>query len=120
MSHASGAAMFIDGVILYFEWDGTADVAIPMLWRTQEELRENWRSAEWRTCSCEPVAVLEPCRLMNTYANGESWPGYACRKCMVIVGGLTRDDESTADGYVRGYRDGEPAWSPWKRVITGG
>jgi hypothetical protein len=117
MSHASGAVRFMDGTIMYFEYDGTSNCCIPALWLTQEEVNQHWRSEDEavfsKMCSCEPVATWEPVTIMVTYGDGDYWPGLACRSCMVLTK-HNRYDDNTETGYVAGFRDGEPSWSPWK------
>lgn len=111
MSHATGAVRFKDGQQLYFEYDGTSDVCIPMLWKTTEEVSENWRSGKWKDCTCG--GLDEPVSIFSDYGNGTSWPGRACRACMVITDGLTREalwDADRDDEIV----DGIPDWAQSK------
>lgn len=110
MSHAVGAVKFADGEILFYEYNGTSDVAIPQLWPTTQEVDDNWRSGEWRNCQCAPVAVHEPVSIMTTYGGGFYWNGRACRQCMSIVDGF----QPFLYMETNGYKDGEPAWSPWR------
>lgn len=127
MSHASGAVKFVDGTILYFEYNGTTDVCIPPLWATQEEVEEHWRAEDARwDCICE-VGVWEEVEIFTTYGGGFYWRGRACRGCNTIVDGLRPsfgvypDDNmmlttpDPADLEKRdNYKDGHPSWSPWK------
>jgi len=97
MSHAEGKVRFGDGDIMYFEYDGTSDVAQPTLYKTHDELWEKWRNEDWNECKCgkdEPVEIAE------TYGGGTHWNGRACRKCMAITSPLSWDafwDDSEDD-----------------------
>lgn len=92
MSHSSGTVTFIsDDKKYWFEYNGTSDICIPMIYKTQEEMEENWRSGKWRTCYCgnesEEVVIED-----SHYGEGFSWKGKACRKCMCITEGLNYND----------------------------
>ena len=43
MSHANGAIRFKDGTVMHFEYNGTVDMAISILYETQDEMLENWK-----------------------------------------------------------------------------
>lgn len=87
MSHAYGQVRFTDGLILHFEYNGTADFCIPSLRDTAKEVSDHWRKDDGPTaCTCgkEPEAVV----IANDYGGGGWWYGGACRTCRVIVHGL--------------------------------
>jgi len=116
VSHATGAVRFTGGPILYFEYDGTADMCVPSLWETREEMMAHWRGDNPRVwCECGPVAVWEPVEIMCTYGDGHFWRGKACRNCRTLTEGLVPSfgfyDEHTPND---DFRDGEPEWSPWR------
>lgn len=85
MSHAVGAVRFDDGKILYYEYDGTSDVAIAKLYETRDEVYENWRESPPAHCTC---GKTEPVRIMTTYGGGSAWDGRACRHCRAITDGF--------------------------------
>lgn len=88
MSHATGY-VFLDTPasvqVGWFEYNGTSDVAIPMIYESAAELQENWRRGTWRVCNCghAPTLVI----LRTDYGGGFEWHGTACFHCMVIVDG---------------------------------
>jgi len=89
-----GAVRFSDGLILYYEYNGTSDIACSSLKKTRGEVERDWRSANNQaTCSC---GRSEPVELMSYYGGGFSWEGKACRYCMAITDG--RVPEETYDG----------------------
>jgi hypothetical protein len=86
MSHSSGKVYFNDGAVLWFEYNGTADIVQPHLYKTIEELQAHWRREDWAECTCGRPP--EPVIIEWHYGDGMHVPGYACRKCMVITGPL--------------------------------
>ncbi len=52
MSHSLGAIKFDDGLIRYYEYNGTADVVISRHYKSSEEVGDNWRNHIWQTCEC--------------------------------------------------------------------
>ena len=85
MSHANGQVKFQDGLVLHYEYDGTSDIVLPALYKTWEEMHENWRNQPWKQCSC---GKDEPVELATDYAFGYSWAGRACRHCMAVTDGI--------------------------------
>ena len=106
MSHAGGLVRFPDGEVLFFEYDGTSDIYIPTLFKTNEELNENWRKGHWGKCACGNPP--EPVQVYSSYGGGWTVPWTACRKCLALSPGLDYDE--SYDTRV----DGEPDWSIWK------
>lgn len=104
MSHQTGAVRFPDGTINLFEYNGTVDICIPMLWDKREELSAHWRSGQWRDCLCGPAAKIEPVEIYANYGGGYYWPGTACRTCNTLVSGHEPAGEEN------GEKDGEPEW----------
>lgn len=112
MSHSTGAVRFEDGEVMYYEYDGTADIVCSAL-GTREEVSENWRKPQNdRTCSCGKKS--EPVEIMSTYGGGFYWNGMACRKCKSITGGYAPYgygyEESDAE--LPKIHDGYPDWFP--------
>ncbi len=81
MSHSDGTVTFNDGVVFYFEYNGTSDYAIPDIYPTREEMNANWRNGEYKECTC---GNLEPVEIHATYGEGIDWEGEACRTCKAI------------------------------------
>ena len=111
MSHSYGKVRCEDGTIFHIEYNGTADVCLPNLYKTEDEVEVNWRKQEWKGCSCKPI-TLEPVELVTTYGGGWHWPAFICRKCMVITDRFTPFDESGQEDYRP--IDGLPDWYPNK------
>lgn len=103
MSHAVGAIRFPDGLIKFFEYNGTVDVCQPRLFDTQEELRANWRKQEWNVCKCQDTELVE---IASTYGYGFWWFGRACRKHNCITDGFEPLDTNR----------GLPDWFPNKKM----
>ena len=53
MSHTTGALRFKDGLIRFYEYDGTVDLVLSHHYETVEEVSENWCKGEWLDCHCE-------------------------------------------------------------------
>lgn len=85
MSHSMGEIEFKDGTVLYFEYNGTCDIVINCLWKTKEEVSDNWRKYKENTCDC---GRDEPVEIYSYYGGGFSWSGRACRHCMALTEGL--------------------------------
>lgn len=99
MSHASGKVKFIsDGTEFWFEYDGTADIAMPKLFVDNETLCDNWRTDEWPKCTCGNDEEVE---ITSHYGNGRTWDGKACRRCMCITEGF--DPYKEPDDYLVGF-----------------
>lgn len=108
MSHAIGAVEFLDKTILYYEYNGTADVVMPKLRKSQQEVLDNWRNYVAAPCLNKTQCQLEPVEVMTTYGGSSYWKGKACKKCMAIVCPL--DIGNLEDGK---EFDGAPDWSPF-------
>lgn len=78
MSHAIGAIKFSDGLIRYYEYDGTADVVLSHHYATTQEVYDNWRNGEWKHCTCRKE---EPVSIFTTYGGGYYIEGKACQNC---------------------------------------
>ena len=103
MSHATGKVRFTDGQIMYFEWDGTADIVCNCLYNTNEEMSKNWRKQPSNECLCGDDEAVE---IANDYADGYRWAGKACRKCKAITLGRGADiDEYMYDAEEEGLPD---------------
>lgn len=83
MSHSEGNVTFQDGEVFYFEYNGTCDIAVPKLYKTVEEMRNNWRRGSKDTCECEGEEV----KIYTTYGRGIEWMGKACKDHMCITAG---------------------------------
>lgn len=84
MSHSSAQFHFPNGTELHGEYDGTSDVMLPRMFSDYRERDSQWRKQEWpkEKCPHEP----ESCTVHSDYGGGFSWPGTACRTCMVFLG----------------------------------
>lgn len=105
MSHANGQVKFNDGLILYYEYNGTSDVEISNLKDTKKEVHDNWRDHEDLTCNC---GKDEPVIIACDFANGSWWKGRACRYCRAFTKGLGFGIEN--DEYVYKEFGGLPDW----------
>lgn len=81
MSHSLGAVRFPDKTIMFYEYDGTSDIVLPWLYKTAQEVRDNWRSKTrvWEHCKCE--RELEKVEIYTCYGFGFYLDGLACRHC---------------------------------------
>lgn len=87
MSHSSGMVRFSDGEIWHFEYNGTCDVCISHIYKTKEEVVENWRKSVWVDCKCGGEEDVE---VYSDYGGGFMIEGgKSCRKCC----SLTATDE---------------------------
>ena len=71
MSHAMGAVRFPDGLILYYEYDGTSDFVISCLHDSKGEVKAEWRKHSPRICTC-PIDKMETVEIYADYGNGFS------------------------------------------------
>lgn len=101
MTHAYGAVKF-DNQIMYYEYDGTTDIARPKLYETHAEMIDHWR--EWNGKTTECNHVIEDVEIYTDYAGGFYWKGAACRKCNMIIKGQDTNDEDVIEIY------GKPSW----------
>lgn len=100
MSHSAGEVIVDGQVVAYFEYNGTVDIALPKLWKTQQEVSDNWRRGPWVVCSCDPKTET-PATLYSSYGFGFHWQGTVCLTCMAINSPL-------GDIWEYGYQDGHP------------
>lgn len=103
MSHSTGAAKFPDGKIFYCEYNGTVDIMLPHLYKTNKEMFENWRRKDWIQCnnlSHKHIRV----RLATTYGGGFSWDGWACLDCLCLISPLDVNYDTE--------KSGVPDWYP--------
>lgn len=100
MSRALGAVRFdADGVIMWFEHDGTIDRELPPLYDREDEVA--WRTErDLSRCVC---GNAEPVTLATNYGLGTHWRGAACRVCRRFGAGSDLVD-------VDDYSDGLPWW----------
>jgi len=101
MSHASGAVRFPDGKVMFYEYNGTSDVAISHLYDNMQGVADNWRKGERLHCECEKG--MEPVEIYSSYG-GFTYPGEACRTCRALHG--PRYTPEAVDATV----NGEPQW----------
>lgn len=78
MSHAIGAIKFGDGLIRFYEYNGTSDYVISYHYRTPDQVSENWRSSKHVECDC---GEEEPVSIYSSYGGGFYMDGYACKFC---------------------------------------
>jgi hypothetical protein len=108
MSHANGAVLFPDGLVLWYEYNGTSDVTISHLYDTYDEMRDNWRRSDGLDCIC---GQDEPVRIACDYGSSHHWPGRACRHCRAITAGR--------DPYETEMVDELPDWWPISEASGG-
>lgn len=87
MSHAQGVVLLADRVLGYFEYNGTVDVAMHKIYKTENELSENWRKTQ-PSCSC--VDGLTDVVLKVDSYDDFSWPAKACLEHLNIIEPLSR------------------------------
>ncbi len=75
----------------YFEYNGTCDIAMPRVYRTMDEVSDNWRDRlglqpAWDEpdCGCEKTHVV----LHADYGDGIDWDSEVCFEHMRITGRL--------------------------------
>lgn len=85
MSHAQGAVKFDDGLVMFYEYDGTADVVLPKLRKTMEEVETHWRKGEYWEASYACTHAPEHVVIATNYGFGSSWHGTACRICETVI-----------------------------------
>lgn len=78
MSHANGAIKFSNGVIRYYEYDGTSDYVISHHYETATEVHANWRMWNEVKCVCGKEEAVS---IYSDYAYGFYLEGLACRHC---------------------------------------
>lgn len=110
MSDAFGHVVKDGKIVAYFEYAGTADVVIPDLYDSYDELQAHWRKEEWKKCNCgkEPEEVL----LYSDYGGGFYWPGKVCLPCHAIVDGFFPFGDQFYGGW-GGIKDRE-GYEAWK------
>ena len=106
MSHGYGQVRFEDGLVLHFEYNGTADIVYPALWDSMREVTEHWRAADvdFSYCGCAGESV-EAC---STY-NGCHWEATACREHRRYV-----EPRMACDLDVDPFKCGLPAWADFR------
>jgi hypothetical protein len=104
MSHSHGQVRFdADGLVMHYEYNGTADVVISHLHDSADGVERYWRKAvDWLRCDC---GRDEPVRIATSYGGGFHWPGRACRHCKAVTDGLDPLQQGGAF-----YVDGLPEW----------
>lgn len=91
MSHSSAQFYLDDGTVFWGEYNGTADIMLPRMFTTSEEMQAFWHQQDWdehKDCSLD-----EPCVVESHYGRGFKWNGSACRKCMLFLGPYNPFDE---------------------------
>jgi hypothetical protein len=81
MSHANGVVKFSDGLIMYYEYDGTVDNVVSHLYATEFGLWDHWRNHTLNKCQCEHE---EDVIAYSDYGDGFYFKAKACRKCASI------------------------------------
>ncbi|TSC82425.1 MAG: Uncharacterized protein G01um101419_581 [Parcubacteria group bacterium Gr01-1014_19] len=83
MSHSHGEVIQEGKVVGFFEYDGTADVALSPIWDTRDEVDANWRIGLWTQCTCHQPST--DVLLFTEYGGGFYWPAKACLNCKAIT-----------------------------------
>ncbi len=112
MSHATGMCRFdSDGLVMFFDYNGTVDLCVSHLVDTYEEVWGNIRRLAWLDCE---DGKDEPCVLFTDYGNGFYWEGRACRHCRAITKGTSPYDLDDGDIEIKRV---VPEWAkaayPW-------
>lgn len=113
MSHSVGAVRFKNGDVKYFEYNESVDVCIPKLFNTFEEfISSNWK---WINTQSNCEHNIEDVDIYTTYGGGFYWKGTACKKCMMIIGGINPYNLRDRDGKELFIEDvivdGIPKWA---------
>ena len=83
MSHAWGAVRFeSNGLIKFYEYNGTADICNAQLYNTYKEVWDNWRKYKFIECKCGKDEDIE---IYTSYGGGFYWGGKGCRHCNAIT-----------------------------------
>lgn len=103
-----GAVRFSGGRILYFEYNHDLETCIPTLYKTEQEVIDNFGNDivdNWNRCECQSNYLIESAHIMVKYLG--SWWGEACIGCMCITSDIQRTRFDST------FTSGDPAWSPW-------
>lgn len=105
MSNADGAIIKNGKILGYFEYFGTSDIAISMIYSTYEELINNNRQkGDWNECKCGKPA--EEVILYTNYGGGFHWQAKVCLYCKAIMEGCVATENITIiDGLPKGIPD---------------
>lgn len=106
MSHTHGAVRFDDGLVLFFEYNGTSDICRPLLYKTTQEVSDNWRSIIPEKTWVDGTNTEEPVEIFVDYGGGFCWNGKADRHMMLITQGWDAWDPK-----IGGPTDGIPDWA---------
>lgn len=86
MSHSPGEVLVDGKVVAYFEYNGTADVAISKIYPNEWKRNNKWRTngdERWLLCTCEDESCRVKCVLQTLPL---TWNSEICLFCMVITG----------------------------------
>lgn len=92
MSRAGATFKFLDGWVGHGIYDGTVDSLYTFMEGTPtaawSRYQTNRAAGNWDglapKCTCGRVP--SSCTVQTFYGNGDTWPGTACRKCLVYTG----------------------------------
>lgn len=113
MSRASAAVRFPDGLVLFGLYDGTSDVLWRNLHVSIDEAWDDYGKTKRPDCACGHDEEVE---IHSDYGNGFSWPGRACRHCMVVLWKYLDPHWSYHEAdLVDLTEEGVPDWVPWRR-----
>jgi hypothetical protein len=127
VSHTQGKVYIDSKLFGYFEWNGTSDVIIPRVYKTNEELQANWRTEDEKQAGWDLVKdcphrsdgqIVVDAILYTDYGDGFHWKGQVCIECMVITSNLmpTNWDRIDPDQYPV---DGEPIFKSDPKCTCG-
>lgn len=95
MSHSSGEVWVNGSRLGWFEYNGTADLVMPRIFLTQDELCDNWRNDHaqpWgEKCGCDKTAAI----VVSHYGSVNAWEAEVCVPCMRICGPLNPYEDET-------------------------
>lgn len=90
MSNTAGRVYLVNGDVLgYVEIAGTCDppVCMPRIWQTPEELEQNWRKQEWKSCGCSPDTEVVITEYIDPAWSQHWWSGMACSEHRLVLAG---------------------------------
>lgn len=99
MSHAAGEVIQYGKIIGYFEYNGTADIILPKVYNTAQDLADHWRQGAMTCCTCKPQKGREPVILWSSYGFGSFCVSTFCSVCKLITGELNAMDINWVDGH---------------------
>lgn len=86
MSNSPGEVWHREKLVGHYKYNGSSDVACTRIFKTFDELWENWGSLKVSDAQCTCGQPPQDVILYSDYGGGFHWPGKACLKCETIIG----------------------------------